>query len=65
MAEVDDMGSFVQQWECDAPPKGLSFQVLEDEWDWSGEVPTRIIRRIRPRYVSADRVENQQGPGRD
>ena len=60
MPEIDDMGDWMQVWECEAPAKGSKFRVLEDEWDTTTEPPTRIIRRAE--LISVGPVADEPDP---
>lgn len=37
----------LQRFACDAPPTGLSFQVLEEDWEERDGVWYRTIRKVK------------------
>ena len=48
MTVIDDKGDWLERWECEAPPLGSSYIVVDESWDHSGDKPVRTIRRIDP-----------------
>lgn len=41
---VTDGLKFLQVWECDPPPRGTLYRVLDDEW--TDDFKRRVIRRV-------------------
>lgn len=44
-------GGFTTRWHCDVPDKGVTFQVVRDEWHDTDSGPVRDIYEIQ---VSSD-----------
>ena len=45
----------VEVFECVEPDFGMTYQVLDDEWDLEAEPPVRVIKQVRLIGVSAGR----------
>jgi hypothetical protein len=59
--EPEGGGEWLQRFDCEPPPLGVVFQVLEDEWDLGADPPRRTIRKVRvlPRVPTS---QDMSGP---